>query len=237
MNVELETHTRKRINNMNDYETSKKFWDDAFKNLEVQKVDQTWIKDPKILDIFKQYINKETLILDYGTGSGWFLFEIALRKHFKEAVGVDTSKNCIEVNNKIAELSEYHNMKFLVGDQDALKDYPNYFDFVWNVNVFDVLPEDIIEDILPKLYDSMKPGALMFVGLNPDFTEEELVNMLKMEKKGHYYYKDNVLRANKHTIPEWISFFSKKFTVVEQFTFELAPQDKQYPRIGLLLKK
>lgn len=221
---------------MNDYETLKKFWDDTFKAEEVYDVSSRWIKDEKFNSILSNYIPDNGVILDYGCGTGWATYEARLFTKFRFAVGIDTSGTGINLCSEIASKNRITNLTFVRGDESTLHNLTSYFDFIMSFNVIDVVEDKVNDLILKALRDSLKPDGHVFIGLNPDFSEDELVNLLKLEKRGNLYYKDGILRANKKSISEWTNYLSQYFEVVEQFKFALTPNEEKYPRVGYLLK-
>lgn len=220
----------------NDYLKLKEFWNNSLKDYEPYQI-ESWVQDEKFIDIINKYINKNSCVLDYACGSGWGLFEINCRTKFKKGIGIDTATGAIESNNKMCELNNIDNIKFIAGDENILDEYKNTFDFCLSINLFDVIPDEVIFSILDKLYESLKDGAIIFIGLNPDFTLDQLVNLIKMEQKGNYFYKDGILRCNKKSVEEWNDIFKTKFEVLENFNFALTEREKSYPRVGFLLKK
>lgn len=220
----------------NDYEKLKEFWNNTLKDYEPYTI-SSWVEDEKFIEIINKYVNINSNVLDYACGSGWGIFEIYSRVKFKFGLGLDTAKDAIKINNDTCNLNNIENISFITGDENKLKDYNNFFDFVISINLFDVIPDEVIYSILDKIYASMKDDSIFFVGLNPDFTVDELLNLLKMNQVGNYFYKDNILRCNKKTVEDWNEIFSSKFKVIEQFKFALTENEKKYPRIGFLLKK
>lgn len=221
---------------MDKYIELKNFWDSNFKDLTVEVINEKWITDDKFNEITNKYINENTNVLDYGCGSGWALFEAYNTVKFSKGIGIDTSENAIKYNNMIAKISKMENIDFICGDESKLKQYENYFDFVYSFNVFDVLPDEIIKSILVNLKKSLKPNAHLFIGLNPDFTIEELTNLLKMEEIDGYYFKNGIMRCNKKSIEKWKEIFNEYFNIIEDFKFAIVEQEQKYPRVGFLLE-
>ena len=170
--------------NMNeDYNSLKNFWNEMFKTMEVGKIEGKWITDETFNNNAIKCLEKANKVLDYGCGSGWGLIELSHTKKFEEGLGIDTSETAVDFANKTCEVSGINNLKFIAGDQTILKDYKEYFDFILTVNTLDVLPDDITEDILQTLKDSLKANGKIMICLNPDFSEDDLVNLLKWRKK------------------------------------------------------
>jgi len=220
----------------NDYKNLKEFWNSAFATDEVEAVNGKWVTKEKFNKVINTFLHDNDVVLDYGTGSGWGLIELAYTKNIKEGIGIDTSENGVNYANKVSNLSNLNNLNFLVGDETILDNYVKHFNFVFSVNVLDVVPDEIIHSILTKIKESLKPNGYIFIGLNPDFTEDELINLIKMEKKGNFFYKNGILRANKKSIEEWTKLISSYFEVIEQFKFSLTDNEDKYPRVGFICK-
>lgn len=220
-----------------DYQNSKLFWDKVLSSDKAEKVDNTWITSRKIINIFSNYITNDSNVLDYGTGSGWAIFECFLRTKFKHGVALDTAKSAINNNQKIASLSGFKNIDFICGDQIILKSYKDKFDFAMSFNVLDVVPDEITIEILNKIYDCLKDNSYFLVGLNHSFSKKQMIEMLNSTQKDHYFYKEGILRLNKKSRKEWCKIFSTKFKIVSVFDFYLHNGEKKYPRVGFLLKK
>lgn len=218
---------------MNDYEKLKEFWN--YKQDQPEAINEAWITAKKFNQIINDYLKDGDNVLDYGSGSGWGLTELTFKKKIT-GIGIDTASNSVEYANKVLELSNIKNIKFIQGDEYILDDYQNQFDFILSINTIDVVPDEICENILSQLKKVIKKGGYLFIGLNPDFTIDELVNMLGMVQKDHYFCKNDVLRANKKAKKEWADIFSKYFEVIENFDFEITENDINYPRNGYLLK-
>jgi len=217
---------------MNDYERLKAFWN---KELGEPEKAESWIENEKFNQIINDYLRDGDYVLDFGAGSGWGLTELTFKKKIN-GIGIDTAINSINYANKMAQISNLDNIKFICADESILDNYIDKFDFVLSVNLLDVLPDEIVDNILEQLHKACKKGAYLFIGLNPDFTVEQLTQMIGMKQVGHYFYKDDILRANKKTKNEWANLFSNNFEVIENFEFVVDEREKDYPRNGYLLK-
>lgn len=222
---------------MNDYEELLKFWNACFENSEGYLVDGKFVDSEIFNEIIKTYVNENTHVLDFGSGSGWGLLEIFVTSPFKEGLGIDPAPNSIKMANECVTLSKMEaHLKFIEGDQKILSQYPEYFDFIFSTNVLDVVPDDIMFEILEALYYTLKKGGYALICLNPAFTEIELTETLKMDRVGTYYYKNGILRCNYKQVKEWEELFSKHFKVIESKAFKLISNDKYERRLYLLKK-
>ncbi|MBR1846481.1 MAG: class I SAM-dependent methyltransferase [Bacilli bacterium] len=221
---------------MDDYAKLKQFWDGVFKeNEETQPLQGKWVEEEKFNQVIRTYVKPDGMVLDYGCGSGWGLMEIAFTVKIQQGIGIDVSPNGVKRANEVAAASGLSNLSFYCGDQNLLCGYPEMFDFILCVNTLDVVPDNVQAEILERLSSALQPNGHLFVGLNPDFSEEVLTERLGMAKNGHYFYKDGVLRANKKSVEEWRELLSNYFVVEENFTFSLNERERQYPRVGFVL--
>jgi len=220
-----------------EYKKSQEFWNELFKNENIEKIDSKWIESNEFNDSINEYMKEDSNVLDYGSGTGFAIIEIYFTKKIKYGLGIDASINGIEYSNKLIKESDIKNIEFKCGDESLLNDYKEYFDFIISLNCLDVVPDEITYSILDKLYDSLKSQSYMFIGLNHEFSEDELINKLSMEKDENYFYKNGILRCNKKSKDEWIKLFSTKFKVVKTFDFFLEEREKEYKRMGFILQK
>lgn len=219
-----------------DYEKLLSFWDDIFSFDEVETVTGKWITDETFNGTLKRCIPEYGKVLDYGAGSGWLLTEIAFTVPVSEGIGIEPSENGVRYAAETAAKASLTGLHFLRGDEGLLAAYPDYFDFAASVNVLDVLPDDVILRILPRVKDALKTDAYFMVCINPEFPSDFL------SKAGFSYiggnlYKDGILRGNEKSAEEWKHLFSRFFTFVEYREFALTEREKNYPRRMFLLQK
>jgi len=220
----------------NDYDNLKEFWDKAFENQEVEKIEGKWVNYDSFNSLIKKYIKEGSYVLDYGSGSGWGIIEINYTIKDIKGLGIDTSKKGIEYSNSLAKLSNLNNIEFKCGDEKILNDYHNCFDNIVSFNVVDVLPDEVILDILKMMHYSIKDDGYLLIGINPDYPKELLLKM-GYKYNENLMYKDGVLRGNQKTKEEWIKLFTQYFELIEYTTFELVDKEIKYPRRMFVLKK
>lgn len=223
--------------NKKDYASLKKFWDEVAKEDKPNEYKLKFVSDEKFNSVFDNYLKDNSSILDYGCGSGWASFDLSFSKKAKEIISIDTSENFIDSAKKSAEISNINKIKFINSDEAYLKNRTNYFDFAMSFNVLDVVPDEITNSILESIRSSLKRGGIFFVGINHDFSIDELTNKLQMNRNDHYFYKNGILRCNKKSINEWKDLFSKYFEVLDSFFFTVNDREKDYPRTGFVLKR
>lgn len=220
-----------------EYEELKEFWDKNFDGLQAEEIKEEYIKEPSFINMVDKYLpkDKEFAFLDYGCGTGWLIFDLHYRFKIEEGLGLDTSLNAINYCNDCKQKSNIYNLHFLNRDQNVLDNFENHFDYAMSVNTLDVIPDSVIREILSQIKFSLKKGAYFIVCLNPVFKEEEMINLLKMNKKDNMYYKDKVLRCNYKDKDEWIDLFKEYFEFVEYTNFKI--DQEKYLRQAFVLKK
>ena len=212
------------------------FWNDCFASYEPEPFKGGLITDPAFWSAIDGCIPPEGAILDYGCGSGWMLMELALADPSLSGVGVDCSENAVSYAEKSAALSGLSRLRFICGDESALAAYPAAFDFVVTVNTLDVLPEARAKAVLAALHRALRPGGILAVCLNPRFTDAELTDLLGMEQRGDYCYKDGILRWHRMEDAGWQALFAPEFRVLGYHTFAVTEAEKAHPRRMYLLK-
>lgn len=212
------------------------FWDSFFEGAEPEPIDDKWIEDETFNSTILKYVKEDSNVLDYGCGTGWALIEIARTAPFNNGIGIDTGVNAIKYATGCVEKSGDKNLTFITGDQTSLDGYKQYFDVAVSFNVIDVLPDDITREVLSSIKNSLKPGGVVLIGINPDFPKD-LLEKMGYVFKGGYMFKDDILRGNDKTLEQWESLLKDYFTLVESTTIALVEREKQYPRRFFILKK
>lgn len=221
---------------MNDYEKLKEFWNTAFASSEPEEIRGYQFDAPVFHGLLEKGLKGAETALDYGCGSGWGLFEMHYTNPAITGLGIDQSENGVAYANRCAVLSGLSDkLAFRVGDASRIGNAQ--FDFILTVNLLDVVPADICDDILHSLHRALKKDRRILVCLNPEFTNEEMTGMIGMEKRGDYYYKNDILRARCLTRAQWTVLFERFFFVEEITPFALSEREKAHPRIAYLMRK
>lgn len=220
---------------MNENEKLKEFWDNAFKGMQGAKIEGKWVADSSFNDVIGKYVKDGSTVLDYGCGSGWALIEVGYTVNLKHGVGIDPSKNVYEGLIQTKTINGFNNLDFLVGDQNSLDEYNDYFDNIISFNVIDVIPDDVVDDILVKLKKVIKKDEYLLLAINPDLPCE-ILEKNGFERIGNYLFKDGILRSNVKSKDEWIDLFEKYYDFVEYVEFALTEREKQFPRRMFILK-
>jgi cyclopropane fatty-acyl-phospholipid synthase-like methyltransferase len=222
--------------NNNEYLKLKEFWNEYFKNIEKYVVSGKFVNDDNFNGAVEKYIKADSKVLDFGCGSGWGLIEIAYTVNIMEGIGVDQSSNAIDIANLAAEASNMQNLNFIVGDENTLSNYCDYFDSVISINTFDVVSDEVLENMTLSCNNALKKNGYLLVSINPDFPLD-VYEKNGYEIKNGYIYKDGILRGNYKTTEQWIEFFSQYYKFEELITFALSDIEKKYPRRMFVLKK
>ncbi len=222
---------------MNDYQKALEFWNQIFAQQTGYAITGKFVENATFNNIINEYVKAEDTLLDFGCGSGWGLPEIYFTKHFTQGIGIDISANSIKVARECSQLSSLDDkLTYFVGDQKVLDDYQTAFDFIFSTNTIDVVPDEVTTEILDAFNKAVKSGGYLLICLNPNFTEDELINLLKMEKRGNYYYKNDILRCNYKSIAEWENIFKAYFTILKSEPFVFSPEEKYQRHLYLLQK-
>lgn len=219
-----------------DYLKLKDFWNNYFQEIKSGEVLGKWVEDENFNGAIKKYIKEGSKVLDFGSGRGWGLIEIAYTVPILEGIGIDQSSNATISAQQTAEASKLNHLMFIAGDEETLNNYVDYFDTIFSVNTFDVIPDDALEKIMLACKKSLKKDGYLLVSINPDFP------VAFFEKNGYVIkdgciYKDDIFRGNNKTNDEWINYLSKYFDFVELITYALFEIEKTYPRRMLVFKK
>ena len=164
--------------NMNNYESTIKFWDERFgKSLSTNKRydPQKPIPIVEIEEGLKWLIKEADSINDFGCGIGTLLFR-SLFLGTKKAIGIDISPKAIELANHTSKLNKMDNKTdFKVGGIELLKKIgKNSIDAGVLFNTIDnILPEDAIL-VLKEMNRILKKNGKLLIKLNDAIPKNEL---------------------------------------------------------------
>ena len=92
---------------MNDeYLKLKDFWNNHFKDSKSDEVLGKWVEDENFNRTIKKYIKEGSKVLDFGSGRGWGLIELAYTVNIEEGIGIDQSINAVNTCNQTIEASK-----------------------------------------------------------------------------------------------------------------------------------
>ena len=102
-------------------------------------------------------------ILDIGSGTGWFLRQIAKSDKYVKGIGIDISKNMIDTAKKAAKLERKNNLEFIHGDWEEM-------------DLFEILPKNIKTVICANAFHYFN---------NPDRAAKRMFQILR--KDGNFF--------------------------------------------------
>ena len=119
----------------------------------------------KKLQMIKKWINKESVLLDVGCGTG--AYTTSLAKNCKIIIGIDISPKMVERGHSKAKQTGLSNTYFLVADVANLPFDKGIFDLVFSVNLFHHVANKNI--IAKGLFRCIKQqGHILVFELNPN---------------------------------------------------------------------
>ena len=225
----------------NDYKKSVDFWNEALASSPEDyegeiNLDEDWkqIGSETLLNLLCKEVKGWDNILDYGCGSGWASV-LFVKNGAKKVLGVDVSPNAIKSAGYYANaFKAQNNIKFEAVSPDWLSNQTeNQFDYAYSMNVLDVVPDEIAENIILGLAKVCKKGAKLLIGMNPCFEGAELSGEGR-KYEDHYLFINDILRVNNHTDEEWKQMLSKYFTVDRLEHFKWDPEKSERRRLFYL---
>jgi len=97
-------------------------------------------------------------ILDAGSGSGVFSFELAKRHPQAQVLGIELEPQLVERANEIARRAGLANCRFETGDVTRLE-FDRDFDLVVSVDNFEHVEDDVTA--MKKLWQALRPGGTL----------------------------------------------------------------------------
>jgi len=225
----------------------KDFWDKALYLSESDKDEikknikgdefKDFAPSPKLYDSVSMLSN-QSLILDYGCGSGWASLILA-KLGAKKIVGVDVSGSAIDALNFYKSVFNVDDIiEGIKIDSSWLKnEEDNKYDGFVCSNVLDVIPKEMMLDILKEIHRILSKDALMVIGLNyyldPKVAQEKGLNLVS----GNELYVDGVLRLVNYSSEELEEIFSEYFIIESLTYFSWPGEAKETRRLFILRNK
>jgi len=221
---------------MEDYNSTTIFWNNVFQKIAPSKYENADLGQEDLNEASKWLSNGTDSLIDYGCGSGAFLFDCAL-KGTKHHIGIDISTAAIILAKKRAKLFEMGNFDFIEGSFECLNQIEeNTMDGAILSNIIDnMIPKDS-ELVLRNIHRTVHPGGKILFKVNPVLTEEQikkfnikdLGNDLLLETTGLYLWN---LETEK-----WCSILEQYFDIYLKKDIYYK-QHGQYNRLFLLINK
>lgn len=222
---------------MEQYDASTKLWDETYQKYELK--DLTGIKlqvEPMFDACLQVFAENTSHIVDYGCGTGDILFQCADFGKIEYGIGIDRSKAGIEYGNKMARMNHYYQLDFVQGDASYLQQMEDGdFDGVILSNVLDVMPKDTAEEIFEQLTRILSSHGLVFVKLNPYYTQEELAEYGFDRLSDNLYEENGILRFRQVSTSKWEKRFEEQYTLERYLEFPY-PWQAGMNRLFLLRK-
>jgi len=170
------------------------------------------------LKIIKKYINKETILLDIGTGGGEMLLRVA--KFVKKAYGIDKSKSMIITARKNLKKSKLSNVEFILADAKRLP-FPKEF--------FDVVISRHAPFYAGELFRVLRPGGFF---ITQQVKEKDKQNIKTIFGRGQMFSQRDGVLMNKY-IKE---LKHKGFKILKKDTYNAVEYYKTIDDLIFLLK-
>jgi 2-polyprenyl-3-methyl-5-hydroxy-6-metoxy-1,4-benzoquinol methylase len=132
---------------------------------------------------------KAERVLDFGSGSGVFLYSLC--KNFKEVYGLDVATKSM---NYIKKKFKLNNLKIIKNRGEKLPFKDRFFDIVYAADVLEHMDNPQI--IYQELNRIIKPGGCLIVSGPTENLIYELAKKIIFRRKSaseHYYNIDNVI--------------------------------------------
>lgn len=227
-----------------DYENSIDFWNKALSSAPEDyrgEIDcnEAWeqIGSEKLIKLLCEQVKGWDHVLDFGCGRGWAL-AVLVKNDAGNVTGVDVAPNAIASAGYYAKAFQIEDKVTLeavstdwLGNQEE-----NLFQHAISINVLDVVPDEVAEEIIRGLYKVCKKGATLLIGMNPCFEGAELTRE-GFSYRDHYLYVNGILRVNNHTDEEWSRMLSKYFTIDRLEHFKWDQETDERRRLFYLTKK
>lgn len=220
---------------MDEYTELKAFWDKAFDGLTPEKITEREITDQSFRTLVSDCLNAGSRVLDYGCGTGWAAFDLALSGDNITVDGIDPSENAIRYANACTKLSGLHRVLFFAGDESVLGKLDKQYDLIVSFNVLDVVPDDVAHRILTALKAHAAPGATVVIGINPDL-DDDFLRSLGYRIDGCLLHKDGILRGNLKSEEAWIALLGQYFRFAELRRVSLSEREQAHKRRVFILK-
>lgn len=221
---------------MEDYNSTKIFWDSIFEKVTPSKYEKADLGQEDLNEASKWLSNGTDSLIDYGCGSGAFLFDCALRGT-KRHIGIDISSEAIILAKERAKLFEMENFEFIQGGLECLNQIEeNTMDGAILSNIVDnMIPKDS-ELVLGNIHRIVHAGGKILLKINPVLNEEQILkwgikdlgNDLLLETTGLYLWN---LETEK-----WCSLLEEYFDIYLKKDIYYK-QHEQYNRLFLLINR
>ncbi len=226
------------INTETENQILQEFWNQAFgKQPEASVKEIKTLAPSEKLFLAAASLGQYSDVLDYGCGSGWASI-IAAENGAANVIAADVSENAVNQVRKAAHLYGFNEVIHPHQiDSDWLEKIPDEsFDAIFCSNVLDVIPSETAVLILDEFARIMRRDAKLIIGMNYYLSPEKAAKRNLDLKEDGKLYVDGILRMVSKSDEEWISVFSKWFSL-EKLDHFAWPSEKEETRRLFYLKK
>lgn len=227
---------KRQVMIMEDYNGAKIFWNNIFNNIKPDKYEKTDLGQEDLNEASKWLSDGTDSIIDFGCGSGTFLFDSALRGT-RHHIGIDISMDAIALAKEREKLFETGNFEFIQGGLECLNQInDNTMDGAILSNIVDNMTPQDAELILNNIHRIVHVNGKILFKVNPFLSKEqirewgikELGDNLLLDGSGMYLYN---LKTDK-----WCSILKKYFSIYLKKDIYFK-QHEQYNRLFLLINR
>ncbi|UCD03628.1 MAG: class I SAM-dependent methyltransferase [Candidatus Woesearchaeota archaeon] len=136
------------------------------------------------IELVKTYGNRDSFLLDIGTGGGELLLEVA--NYFRKAYGIDVSPKMIKTANKNLKESKVSNVEFSVADSKKIPFKDEYFDIVICRHA---------PFYAKEVFRVLKPKGIF---ITQQVAENDKINIKKVFERGQSYGEEPGTLMNKY---------------------------------------
>lgn len=223
---------------MKEYDASIGFWNKEYGKCRLEDLTGEELEVEPMFDAcLRLFSRKSRRVLDYGCGTGDILFQCEEYGGLEYGLGIDRSETGIDYGNQMANINHCRQIEFVDGDITYVSQMEDgSFDGIILSNVLDTIPKEDADIILSELTRLLKTGGLIFLKLNPDYSDQQLKDYGLQPMRDNLYELDGVLRFRKLDNSEWKKVFEKDFDIVRYLEFPY-PWQPGMNRLFLLRKK
>lgn len=222
-----------------EVEKSLSFWNDCYaeEKPEVLKEEDYKLPD-EMQPIFNKLLDNCPVIIDYGCGEGRMLYAAAHSKKAKELYGIERGSNIVKYLNGMISANNFtDDIKIIDGGIEALNNFKdNSVGGIIISNVFDIVTEDVADNIMKNLLRVLKKDGYMMMKLNQYEDKEKLEKGKMINFTDNLYSYEGVMRLRLLTTDQWREWLKPYF---EEEMYADVPYQKEdfFDRLFLLRKK
>ena len=129
--------------------------------------------DKKIIAKVREYLNRDSVILDYGCATGSVILELA--GNVKKTYGLDISSKMIDKAKQKASERKTDNVSFVQGTIFSKNLKESSFDVILASNVLHLA--ETTPEVLNRVHLLLKPNGV-FITVNPCLKEKNLISVI-----------------------------------------------------------